>query len=112
MRTDNSPARPANPTCRPPRGEFHTVNHRFRAGALLLLVLVLAAPAGGQDPGDGFRPIFDGRTLAGWDGDPRFWSVQDGCVTGQTTKQNPTKGNTFLVWRAGEVDDFEMTFEY
>lgn len=67
------------------------------------------AVAGVSDDG---TPIFDGKTLEGWDGNPAFWSVQDGCITGKTTKENPTKGNTFLVWRNGEVDDFELTADY
>jgi hypothetical protein len=55
---------------------------------------------------------FDGQTLKGWDGDPRFWSVKDGCITGQTTADNPTKGNTFLIWRDGTVKDFELSVKY
>jgi type 1 glutamine amidotransferase len=47
-----------------------------------------------------------------WDGDPRFWKIEDNCLTGQTTAENPTKGNTFLTWKSGEVDDFELTLEY
>ena len=43
----------------------------------------------------GFEKIFDGKTLKGWDGNPKFWSVKDGAITGQTTKENPTQGNTF-----------------
>jgi type 1 glutamine amidotransferase len=61
---------------------------------------------------DGFEPIFDGKSLEGWDGDPKFWRVEDGAITGQTTAENPTKGNTFIVWRRGEVADFEMKVEY
>ncbi|HVJ83512.1 MAG TPA: family 16 glycoside hydrolase [Planctomycetia bacterium] len=61
---------------------------------------------------DGFAPIFDGKSLKGWDGNPKFWSVADGVIRGQTTKENPTKGNTFLIWRDGEVDDFELVAEY
>lgn len=57
-------------------------------------------------------PIFDGKTLEGWDGDPRFWKVEDGCITGQTTAETPTEANTFLIWSRGEVDDFELTCEY
>lgn len=56
--------------------------------------------------------LFDGKTLTGWDGDPRFWKVEDGCITGQTTKEVPTEGNTFLTWTNGEVDDFELVLEY
>ncbi len=61
---------------------------------------------------DGFATIFDGKTLDGWDGDAKFWSVQDGAITGQTTKENPTRGNTFIVWRDGETGDFELVLEY
>lgn len=57
-------------------------------------------------------PIFDGKSLDGWDGDPRFWKVEDGAIVGQTTKEVPTEGNTFLIWSLGEVDDFELTAEY
>ena len=46
----------------------------------------------------GFKSIFDGKSLKGWNGDPKFWSVQDGAISGKTTKENPTKGNTFIIW--------------
>lgn len=61
---------------------------------------------------DGWQTIFDGKTLEGWDGNPDFWSVQDGCITGQTTADKPTKGNTFIIWRKGETADFELKLEY
>jgi len=61
---------------------------------------------------EGFVPIFDGKTLDGWDGNPAFWRVEDGAITGQTTADNPTQGNTFLIWRGGEVADFELKLEY
>src|SRR5437660_1539214 len=56
----------------------------------------------------GFQKIFNGTDLTGWTGDPRLWSVKDGATTGQTTKENPAKGNTFLIWNNGEVGDFEL----
>jgi len=58
------------------------------------------------------KKLFDGKSLNGWDGDPKFWSVQDGAILGQTTKENPTKGNTFLIWKNGELGDFELTLDY
>ncbi|MEZ6090038.1 MAG: family 16 glycoside hydrolase [Pirellulaceae bacterium] len=61
---------------------------------------------------DGFVSLFDGKTLENWDGNPDFWSVQDGLITGQTTAEIPTKGNTFLIYRGGEFSDFELQFEY
>lgn len=56
----------------------------------------------------GFESIFNGRDLTGWDGNPKLWSVRDGAITGQTTKENPAPGNTFLVWTNGTVADFEL----
>ncbi|MBN2450460.1 MAG: DUF1080 domain-containing protein [Lentisphaeria bacterium] len=61
---------------------------------------------------EGFRAIFDGVSLEGWEGNPDLWSVQDGVICGQTTAEKPTRGNTFLIWRAGTVADFELRLEY
>jgi hypothetical protein len=56
--------------------------------------------------------LFDGRTLAGWEGEERFWRVEEGCITGETTADQPLKRNTFLIWRGGVVDDFTLEFSY
>ena len=56
--------------------------------------------------------IFNGKDLTGWDGDPRLWSVKDGAIRGQTTKEKPARGNTFLVWRAGKLKDFELKLKF
>ena len=56
--------------------------------------------------------LFNGKDLTGWEGLSTLWSVKDGAITGQTTAANPTKGNTFLVWKGGDVADFELTFQY
>jgi uncharacterized protein (TIGR03067 family) len=60
----------------------------------------------------GFTSIFNGKDLTGWDGNPKLWSVQDGAIVGQTTKENPTKGNTFLIWKDGTPANFELRFSY
>jgi hypothetical protein len=80
------------------------------AHIVLALALSTLLPAAEED---GFKPIFDGKSLSGWDGDPKFWRVEDDAITGQTTKDNPTKSNTFIIWRDGAtVDDFELALEY
>jgi hypothetical protein len=56
----------------------------------------------------GFLSIFNGKDLTGWDGNPKLWSVKDGAITGQTTAENPAKGNTFLIWTNGTPSDFEL----
>jgi len=61
---------------------------------------------------EGFRPLFDGRTLQGWDGDPTYWRVEDGTITGETTLEKPLKRNTFIIWRGGRPADFILRLEY
>ena len=62
--------------------------------------------------------IFNGTDLTGWEGNKELWSVKDGAITGITPPDpaNPSKGiikhNTFLVWKAGKVANFELTFQY
>jgi len=81
------------------------------APLVLSLLCCLVAPAARAED-DGYASLFDGKTLDNWDGNPKFWSVQDEAITGQTTAENPTKGNTFIIWRGGDVGDFELKLEY
>ena len=60
----------------------------------------------------GFVPIFDGKTLAGWEGDPQYWRVEDGALVGEVTPTNLLKVNSFIVWRGGEPKNFELKVEY
>lgn len=78
-------------------------------GSLVLAILPAVIPAIG---GEGFVPIFDGKTLHGWDGDPAFWRVENGAIAGETKPGNIPKQNTFLIWRGGEPGDFELRAEY
>ena len=68
---------------------------------LLLPLLVVTVTAQEQS-----QSLFNGKDLSGWAGKSEFWTVKDGAIFGQTTKDKPTKGNTFLVWQGGEVADF------
>src|SRR5262252_4679225 len=56
----------------------------------------------------GFTPIFDGKSLNGWDGDPKFWRVEGGSIVGQTTADKQPDQNTFMIWRGGKPADFEL----
>ena len=96
------------------------------AAAAALTVLVAGPPGafdqarGGQrgpqplpfENHDGFTSIFDGTTLKGWDGDPKFWRAEAGAIVGQTTAENKLTENTFVIWRGGEPADFELKLEY
>ncbi len=65
-----------------------------------------------QDDTTGFTSIFDGKTLTGWDGDTKFWRVENGALVGESTPDNPVKQNNFLIWRGGTVKDFELKIEF
>ncbi|HWB85185.1 MAG TPA: DUF1080 domain-containing protein [Bryobacteraceae bacterium] len=101
------------------------------AGAVLLLAQQSPrnqAPAAVAPPGRGFTgfarggqpfdyadnegwvSLFDGQSLNGWDGDPRFWGVKDGAIYVEPTCEKPT-GTIYLVWQGGEVSDFMLKFE-
>lgn len=84
----------------------------LRKGIFGLVALSVFGLAGAAMAQDGWITIFDGKTLDKWDGNPDFWRVEDGAITGQTTKEKPTMGNTFLIWRGGETADFELQLEY
>jgi len=64
------------------------------------------------DDATGFTPVFDGKTLAGWDGDPKIWRAENGEIIGETTDANPITVNTFLIWRAGTTRDFEFKTDF
>jgi hypothetical protein len=44
---------------------------------------------------EGFVPLFDGKSLDGWKGDSKLWSVEDGAILGSTEGQKLTH-NSFL----------------
>lgn len=84
----------------------------MRVGSRVALVLALVgvSTVSGQD----FKPLFNGKNLDGWEGNPLLWDVRDGAITGVTGNDpdNKLKHNTFLVWKGGEVSDFELRFQY
>ena len=38
---------------------------------------------------EGFKSIFNGNDLTGWDGRPQHWSVEDGAITGYNPVVSP-----------------------
>ena len=73
----------------------------------LWFFILLTLPVLAQD---GFRPLFDGKTLNGWEGDTRLWSVRDGAIVGSTDNTKITH-NTFLIYRASPFKDFVLKAE-
>ncbi len=87
----------------------------FRTLPAFLALLVTASIAIAQSPPpepEGMKALFDGKSLEGWDGDPRLWSVKDGVIHGETTKENAAKGNTFLICKSGDFKDFDLRLSF
>jgi hypothetical protein len=58
----------------------------------------------------GYVPLFDGKSLKGWDGNPKFWRVEGGAIVGESTPTNPS-GNSYIVYRGLVAKDFTLKFE-
>lgn len=84
-----------------------SMNQKFMRHLITTLLLHCVAFASLQ-AADGFRPLFNGKDLTGWDGNPELWTVEDGCITGKTTGPEQLGYNQFLIWRGGVVKNFEL----
>jgi hypothetical protein len=77
--------------------------------AVSCAMLALAFSSGrcqADEPPAGFTAIFNGRDLTGWEGSPKYWKVEDGCLTG--VADGKLDYNRFIVWRGGKVKNFEL----
>ena len=78
---------------------------------VFLLVMLGISSAQGADK-DGFIPIFDGKTLKGWEATPAktapAWTVKKGMIVG-----NGDKGRGYLTYSPNKnVADLELKFSY
>lgn len=78
---------------------------------LLLLALtatsVAQSPSGDQE--EGFQPLFDGKSLAGWEGNDKYFRVEGDAIVAGTLKAS-IPHNEFLCTKR-EFGDFELRFE-
>jgi putative heme-binding domain-containing protein len=72
------------------------------------LTLATLTTGAGQDT---TLMLFDGKTLTGWSGDPRHWTVEDGALVGRSTEAVPCKETTWLVHTGAPLEHFELTLE-
>jgi hypothetical protein len=76
---------------------------------ILLCGAMRSAYSAEPAPPEGFRAIFNGRDLTGWEGSPEYWSVKDGCLTGVT--DGTLRYNRFIIWRGGTLKNFELRLQ-
>ena len=73
-----------------------------------------APPPQPQGEGDetGFTSLFNGRDIAGWDGDANVWRVRDGAIDVQWAKDKPLRGRASLTLKGEPVGDFELRLAF
>lgn len=104
---------------------MHKIVKKHTAFAALPLVLALAACSPGAKETsesekaqsesateEGFVQIFDGQSLDGWEGDTALWRVENGILIGEITPDKLLKTNSFLIWRGGTTENFELKAEF
>jgi hypothetical protein len=82
--------------------------------SLLIMMAALLLRAGFATAADlvvpeGFQALFNGRDLSGWEGKEGDWKVEEGALTGKT--DGTLKHNRFIVWRGGQVKNFELRIQ-
>jgi putative heme-binding domain-containing protein len=83
--------------------------HRLAPSLVLSFILVAGTSA---LRGEEWKPLFNGKDLAGWSGDSRLWRVEGDTLVGETDDAaRKVAANTFLIWQGGEPSDFEIEFK-
>ena len=76
----------------------------LRHMSVLVVVVALTTSGWGEEP----VSLFDGKSLEGWEGDPEYWRVEDGAIVGEIPKGQTLRKNTWLIWRNGTLDNFDL----
>ena len=78
-----------------------------RGSLLWLLMLVLVPPMLlAEDKEEGFVPLFDGKTFEGWEGNLKFFRIEEGAIVAGNLK-TPIPQNEFLCTKK-RFSDFEL----
>ena len=60
----------------------------------------------------GYTQLFNGKDLAGWDGPPEAWWIEDGALTWENTAEDPLQTWPYLIWQDGEPENFELLVDF
>jgi hypothetical protein len=82
----------------------------FQRLPLYIVMVLCAGLVRAAEPG--FQPIFNGKDLSGWEGQPGAWRVEDGAITSESTPEKPCKRAHYIFWRGGKPADFELQAEF
>lgn len=58
---------------------------------------------------EGWQSLFDGHSLAGWEGQMDAWRIEDGAIV--SASDGSSNAPVYLFWKGGELADFELKTE-
>ncbi len=96
--------------------ELRTIGKSRAARCVVALVLAVTSTAIHAVYADevavpeGFELLFDGKSLEGWDGEPKIFRVEDGAIVGGSLER-PVARNEFLSTKK-RYSDFELRLEF
>ncbi|MDR0869496.1 MAG: DUF1080 domain-containing protein [Planctomycetaceae bacterium] len=61
---------------------------------------------------DGFVSLFNGKDLTNWEGLPDGWTVENGCIAGESTKEKPCKAAHYLYLKDQEPENFHFKIAF
>lgn len=85
------------------------MNSQVLCALFVALLALLPCPARSADE-PGFAPLFDGKSLDGWEGNLKSFRVEDGAIIGGTLKEKIPR-NEFLATKK-EFADFELRLKF
>jgi len=71
-----------------------------------------ANPRSSQGSADGWIKPFNREDLSGWDGAKGLWRVAGKAIIGETTGERSLEHHSYLIWKGGEVEDFELRLKF
>lgn len=80
--------------------------------SLILILLALGFSCKNNEDKREFISIFNGKNLEGWQGDPTYWRVENGILTGEVTPETILKRNSFIIYKKEQPENFELKLEY
>jgi hypothetical protein len=93
----------------PPVINFHLV---ILLGLISLVISCTSSRSQRLISEDGYHLIFNGKTLGGWEYNPVYWRVENGCLVGEITPSTLLKRNSFIIKKDLITRDFDLKVEY
>jgi Domain of Unknown Function (DUF1080) len=75
--------------------------------SVALVALLLAVPLLAADP----KPLFDGKSLTGWEGDEKTWLVEDGAIAGGSLDSIVPRNEFLCTTKTFDHFELKVTFK-